>query len=131
MKNLVLKFGFYMIQGQFDFLSSELIDIVLVIFDNIVFVIFVVDTLPMTQLISSNTISQLSAIPFKCLLFSEMYVLGFQLYFLHAYHFYNYIFISHFWSELYIASWSFHVKSHEIHLPMFLLHLFWLSNQIL
>ena len=44
----------------------------------IIFVIFV-DTISRTDIISSHVITEVSEILFKCLLFSQMHVVGFQL----------------------------------------------------
>ena len=53
-------------------------DIVFVIFVGIVIVTFA-GTLSMAFIVSSHTLTKVSAILFKCLLFSQIHMLGFQL----------------------------------------------------
>ena len=68
------------------FLRRQLIDTVLVIFVAIVFVFFVaivfvffVDKITIAIIISSHSITEVSAIFFKNFLFSQIHLLGFQL----------------------------------------------------
>ena len=60
------------------FLSSEFIKTVLVRFVGVVFVTFV-DALFLAFIISSQTLTEVSAIFYKYLPFSQIHVLGFQL----------------------------------------------------
>ena len=62
------------------FLSSDFFDTIHVAFVDTVFVTFV-DTLSVTFIISSHSITELSAILFQYLLFPQIHVLGFQLYY--------------------------------------------------
>ena len=64
-------------QKSLTFLLWLFIEAVLVTFFAIAFVFFV-DTISMTVIILSHSITEVSALPFKYLLFSQIYVLGFQ-----------------------------------------------------
>ena len=60
------------------FLLRQFIEAVLVTFVAILFAIFV-DTISITVIFSSHSITEVSAILFKYLLLSQIHVLGFQL----------------------------------------------------
>ena len=60
------------------FLLWQFTEAVLVTFVDMVFVIFV-DRISITYIISSHSITEVSPILFKYLLFSQIHVLGFQL----------------------------------------------------
>ena len=74
------------IQQSLTFLQQQFIDAVVVTFVAMVLIfvvtiafVFYVDTISITITISSHLVTEVSATLFKYLLFSQIYVLGFQL----------------------------------------------------
>ena len=79
MQNKTIHFISHFLSSEFtDTVLATFVDIVFVIFAGIVFVTFV-DTLSVTFIILSHTIAEVSAMFFKYLPFSQVYVLRFQL----------------------------------------------------